>query len=348
MSVEAMVRIEPVTDSDAAAWDAFAAASPHASIYHRYGWRNVVSEAFRRQTFYFAARESGRIRGILPMVRLKSLFFGDMLISMPYFNYGGPVADTVEVERQLTEHACGIARELGVSHLELRHRTLRNDSLPLRNDKVTMLIELPQDPEVLWKALRSHVRSQVRRAQKNNAECVRGGAELLDEFYAVFAENMRDLGTPVYGKNFFARMLQEFPQETGIFVVRLGKDPVAAGFLICADGTIEIPWASSLRRANALGVNRFMHWSVLEWGCKNGFKTFDFGRSSVDSGTYKYKEEWGAKPQELHWNYWLRAGREPPKLNPSNPKYKAAIAAWQKLPLAVANTIGPLLVRNLP
>ncbi|HEY8507047.1 MAG TPA: FemAB family XrtA/PEP-CTERM system-associated protein [Steroidobacteraceae bacterium] len=341
------IRIEQIGDADAQAWDAFVASKPSASLYHRYAWRHVIRESFGRETFYLAAREGGRICGVLPIARLKSFMFGDLLVSLPYFNYGGPVADSAEVGQQLIESACSLARDLGVSHLELREREPR-PGLAARTDKVTMLIELPSSSEVLWKKLRSHVRSQVRRAQKHGAVAVHGKAELLDDFYAVFAENMRDLGTPVYGKPFFACMLRRFPDNASIFVVRVNNAPVAAGFLLGDGRTLEIPWASSLRRANPMGVNRFMHWSVLEYACQAGYSTFDFGRSTAGSGTYKYKEEWGAVPHGLHWHYWLRSGGEPPKLNPSNPKYKAAIAAWQKLPLAIANALGPLIVRNIP
>jgi len=159
---------------------------------------------------------------------------------------------------------------------------------------------------------------------------------------------MRDLGTPVYPRSLFAAALSEFPQETRIFVVRHAGGPAAAGFVLGNRGTLEIPWASSLRRFNALGVNMLLYWAVLEYACAAGYRRFDFGRSTVDSGTYRFKRQWGAQPEQLHWHYWMRDGGAPPVLNHSNPKFKLAVSAWQRLPLSVANRIGPLVARNLP
>lgn len=348
MDADGQTGIEQVGDDAAAAWDAYVTAEPRSSLYHRYRWRQVVRDVFNRDTYYLAARRAGQVCGVLPMARLKSPFFGDFLISMPYFNYGGVVGESPDVEAQLVARGSELARELGVAHLELRHRAPLEGSLPVRTDKVTFLLDLPATPDELFKALGSKLRAQVKRPQKEGATAVKGGAELLDEFYAVFAENMRDLGTPVYPKRFFAAMLAAFPQDARIFLVRLGGSAVAAGFVIGDRRVLEIPWASSLRRANAVGVNMLLYWSILEFACAQGYATFDFGRCTVDSSTYKFKKQWGAQPVQLYWHYWMRSGGELPRLNHSNPKFEAAVAAWRRLPLGVANLLGPLLIRNLP
>jgi serine/alanine adding enzyme len=342
------IRIEQVGDDAAAEWDAFVQNAPAASFYHRYAWRGVIQRVFARDTFYFAAREGARICGVLPVTRLKSPFFGHFVVSMPYLSYGGAVGETPEIERSLVQQASDLAEDLGASHLEMRHRAAKLDDMPVRTDKVTMLLDLPASAEALWQAQGSKIRSQVKRPQKEGAVCAHGGAELLDEFYGVFAENMRDLGTPVYPRRFFAEILDAFAGATRIFVIRLDGAAVAAGFVIGNAGVMEIPWASSLRRANAVGVNMLLYWSILEYACQQGYATFDFGRCTIDAGTYRFKKQWGAKPQQLYWHYWMRDGREPPKLNHSNPKFEAAVAAWRRLPLAVANRLGPLLIRNLP
>jgi len=348
MPVNGGIRIEQVREDAAGEWDAFVESTSAASLYHRYGWRHVIEQVFDRDTFYLAARQAGRICGVLPMVRLKSRLFGHFLVSMPYFNYGGVVGESPEIERELLTAGCALARDLGASHLELRHRAPSFDTLPVRTDKVTMLLDLPSSAEALWQAQGSKIRAQIKRPQKEGAVTVSGGPELLNEFYAVFAENMRDLGTPVYPRGFFGAILEAFPQAARIFVVRLAGRPVAAGFVIGHARVLEIPWASSLRRANAVGVNMLLYWSILEFACQQGYATFDFGRCTVDAGTYRFKKQWGAKPHQLYWHYWMRDGGEPPRLNHSNPKYEAAIAAWRRLPLAVANRLGPLLIRNLP
>ena len=348
MFTDAEVHIEHATDDTAAEWDGFVAAAPGASLYHRYRWREIVREVFGRETHYLAARVGGRIAGVLPLVRLKSFLFGDFLVSMPYFNYGGIVAESEAVSGRLLEQCGALAHSLGVLHAKLRHRTPAFPALPCRTDKVTMLLDLPADSQVLWQSSGSKVRAQVKRPQREGATCEHGGAEHLADFYAVFAENMRDLGTPVYPRHFFSAILAAFPDAARLFVVRHAGAPVAAAFVIGDGRTLEIPWASSLRRANAIGVNMLLYWNILEYACKSGYGVFDFGRSTEGSGPYHFKKQWGAEPHQLYWHYWLRDGGELPKLNPSNPRYDTAIAVWRRLPLAVTNRLGPLLVRNLP
>jgi FemAB-related protein (PEP-CTERM system-associated) len=332
----------------AAEWDGFVGTQQSAALYHRYAWRDVVRDVFGRETHYLLARSSSGIEGVLPLARLRSRLFGDFLVSLPYFNYGGVLAATPRARDTLLDAAVRLAVSLGVGHVELRHRENLCDAMPVRTDKVTLLLPLACGSEALWKRLSSKVRAQIRRPQKEGAAGDVGGPELLDEFYEVFAENMRDLGTPVYPRRFFARILRAFPAEARICVVRLAGRPVAAGFVIGDGRTLEIPWASSLRRANPLGVNMLLYWRILEFACERGYAVFDFGRCTVDSGTYRFKRQWGAEPQQLYWHYWLRDGGELPRLNHANPRFGLAVAAWRRLPLVVANRLGPLLVRNLP
>jgi FemAB-related protein (PEP-CTERM system-associated) len=342
------ITIERVGEEAASAWNAFVSDASDASVYHLYEWRRVIQSVFGHQSEYFAARDrNGRIHGVLPVVRLRSALFGDFMASMPYFNYGGAAAETSSLRDALIDAAARCADEAGVSHLELRHDAPVRPQWPARTDKVAMYLPLPSTPEALSKQLGSKLRSQIKRPSKEGAVCASGGVELLDEFYAVFARNMRDLGTPVYPRRWFAAILAAFPELTRLFVVRHRNVSTAAAFVIGHRRRLEIPWASSLREANSIGVNMLLYWSVLEYACGR-YETFDFGRSTVDAGAYRFKQQWGAQPHQLHWHYWLRDGGEPPMLNPANPKYRLAVAAWRRLPLAVANRLGPLLVRNLP
>lgn len=341
--------VASVEDQCAKEWNAYVARHAGASLYHRYEWRRVISAVFRHDTHYFIARDaSGAVCGLVPLVRLRSLLFGDFLVSMPYFNYGGIVADDELVARTLREHVATFAGTLGVSHVELRHDAPVCADWAVRTDKVSMCLDLPQSAGALDRQLGSKLRAQIKRPVREGAACVQGHAELLNDFYTVFARNMRDLGTPVYPRSFFAAILQALADQARLFVVRWRGAPVAAGLVIGDRGRLEIPWASSLREANAIGVNMLLYWNVLEYACQQQYASFDFGRSTVDAGTYRFKKQWGAQPRQLYWHYWLRAGGEPPLMNHSNPKYRLAIAAWQRLPLAVANRVGPLLVRNLP
>jgi FemAB-related protein (PEP-CTERM system-associated) len=211
-----------------------------------------------------------------------------------------------------------------------------------------MTLDLPSSSEALWKSFDSKLRAQIRRPQKAGATYRLGGAELFSDFYAVFARNMRDLGTPVYPRAFFREILGEFAREARICIVDLAGRPVAAGLVLTHRSTMEIPWASSLREANRESVNMLLYFAVLEAAVKAGCKQFDFGRSTKDAGTYRFKAQWGAQPQQLNWHYWLAHGQTPPQISPSNPKYRLAIALWRRLPLPIANFLGPHIVKNLP
>lgn len=343
------MRVEELGPADAGRWDAFVARTPGASIYHLHGWHALIRELFGHASAPLAALdERGTIRGVLPVVRLKSALFGNFAVSMPYFNYGGALAVEPEVRARLADAAVERARDWGCTHLELRSTLPGECTLPTRTDKVCMELALPESEEALWKRFEPKLRAQIRRPTKEGAVATSGGIELLPEFYDVFARNMRDLGTPVYGRDFFERICRDFAAHVTLVVVRLGGRAVAAGFLLRWGDRVEIPWASSLREFNRTGANMLLYWESLRLAIAGGARRFDFGRSSIDAGTYRFKRQWGAEPVQLHWYYWLRDSRELPNLSPSNAKYRLAIGAWQRLPLGVTTWLGPRIVRNLP
>jgi FemAB-related protein (PEP-CTERM system-associated) len=343
------VQVSLAQAADHDALDAYARTNARTSHYHLSGWRQLVEEVFGHATYCVQARDgAGQVCGLLPLVRLRSRMFGDYMVSVPYVNYGGAIAADTHIERQLMDSAASLAAELGVSHVEFRDVAKRDGPYVLRTDKVVMVRELPADVDELWREVGAKVRAQVRRPSREGAVVVRGGGELLGDFYQVFARNMRDLGTPVYGREFFSAILRRFPAATSLTVVRLAGRPVAAAFLLRDRSRIEVPWASSLREHNASGVNMLLYWSLLEQAVQSGCREFDFGRSSRDSGTWRFKKQWGAQERPLYWHYWLAPGRPIPGLRTDNPKFALAIRLWQRLPVAVANLIGPSIVKNLP
>jgi serine/alanine adding enzyme len=340
---------EVKTDDSAEGWDRFVLAHPLASSYHLMAWRDVVEKACEHRTFYLMARdESDKVRGVLPLVFLSSRFFGRFLVSMPFFNYGGVLADGLEAQEALLEAAIGVARGLDATWIELRQQEPLDLNWPATQHKVSMRLDLPSDFETLWREFPSKLRSQIRRAQKEKLTVRIAAREILDDFYLVFVRNMRDLGTPVYGRRLFETILQTFPTTTRVCVVYLEERPVAAGFLCGFLNRLEIPWASSDRRHNRLAPNMLLYSSVLEFACREGFQQFDFGRSSTGSKTYRFKEQWGARPVPLYWYYWSSNGRSMSDVSRDNPLYSAAIKIWSRLPLAVTKVIGPAIVRHIP
>jgi FemAB-related protein (PEP-CTERM system-associated) len=341
------IQVEKISDADAAAWDEYVLGTSGASHYHLYAWHGFFADYLDKETWYLAAREGTRITGILPLVRQKSRVFGDYLVSLPFLNYAGILADDERVADALADECALLAQRTGVSHAELREYRPRA-RLVQRDDKVAMRRELPDSADALSAALGAKLRSQIRRPTRDGASTRRGGVELLDDFYRVFSRNMRDLGTPVYAKSMFADILSRFPGDIEIVLVDLDDQSVAAGFLVHFRGRTEVPWASADRRYNRLSVNMLLYWDMLCAAIDHGSSEFDFGRSTRDSGPHRFKKQWGAKEVPLVWNYWLREGESMPNLGPDNPVYSLAIRAWQKLPLSVANALGPMLVRNLP
>jgi serine/alanine adding enzyme len=341
--------VEASKDDEWERWDRYVLEHPMASGYHLTAWRLVMEAAFGHRTFYLIVRDGHReVRGVLPLVFLSSRLFGRFLVSLPFLNYGGLLVDTVEAREALLRAAVDLAGELRAAYIELRQQEMLTLEWPVKQHKVSMHLELPRDFEILWKAFPAKLRSQIRRAQKAGMTVRIGREEMLDDFYRVFSRNMRDLGTPVYGRKVFETILRTFPKDARLCVAYLAGWPTAVGFLYSFREMLQIPWASSDRRYNYLAPNMLLYSSALEYACQEGFRVFDFGRSTPGSGTYRFKEQWGAQPVPLHWYYWLSDGGPLPELTPQNPEYSLAISAWKRVPVTLTRIIGPAIARNIP
>lgn len=323
---------------------------------HDPGWLTVLREAMGHRTMALVTRETsdGPIVGYLPLALVSSRLFGRFLVSLPYLNRAGIVAADGTVRETLLAEAVGLAEKLRVQYLELRHHahTLRHQSISHnRDEKQRMVLELPGGPDGLWEAYSAKVRNQVRKGDKAGLAIRFGGGELLDDFYGVFSTNMRDLGTPVYPRHLFVSMLGTFGDSAELAVVSHEGSPVAGALLIhgrsAGVAESQVPSASCLRSANHTNANMWMYHKILERSAGRGASRFDFGRSSPDSGTYRFKRQWGAQPEPTTWQYYLRYG-DVGAVRPDNPKYQRRIAAWQKLPVWVTRLVGPRIVRGIP
>jgi FemAB-related protein (PEP-CTERM system-associated) len=287
-----------------------------------------------------------------------SPWFGRFLVSLPYVNSAGPIlsalaaesaSDLPTIEAALVDRAVALADELNVRYLELRgERELPHPALAETNSsKVHMRLALPDTADALMAGFKSKLRSQLRGALKHAFEVRWGGQELVGDFYAVFSRNMRDLGTPVYPRAFFTAILDSFSSDAELCVLRLAGQPVAGALLVHGRSVTEVPSASTLRSANFSGANMAMYWHLLVRAIERGQSTFDFGRSTAGSGTYKFKEQWGAQPSPAIWQYHVRKGSAR-AMRPDNGKYGLAIRVWKRLPLWLASAIGPAIVRGIP
>ncbi|MBW4933414.1 FemAB family XrtA/PEP-CTERM system-associated protein [Marinobacter sp. F4206] len=349
MSLDTAITVVPCTGEMRAVAEEYVSQHPGSSIWHRPLISSFIEKTYGHKTLYLCAvAVSGELTGILPLVQLNSRLFGNFLVSMPFFNYGGVLADNAEIAHELIAAADRWREEQGARHLELRFLQDNRLEVPQRTDKVTFWLPLPDQSNVLWDSFKPKLRAQIRRGDRELSELVIGGSELLDEFYRVFSVNMRDLGTPVYSRTFFHNLLKHLEGHAWLVVARIDGRAAGCAFLTGYRGRMEIPWASTLRKHSHTSINMIMYWKILEFAVEQGFEVFDFGRCTENAGTYRFKQQWGAQPIGLYWDYVLPAGEKLSALNPDNPKFRFLIAAWQRLPVWVANLLGPKIVRVLP
>lgn len=334
-----------VREVDAATWDAFVHTAPDSSYVHLAGWADVIRSAMGHDTHRYAFVDSaGVVQGVLPVVHMRSALFGKHAVSMPFLNYGGAIG-TPEAQRALAEHAVAEAQRAGIQSVLLRGRAPQHVPWDPTVLKLTVVRPLPETPELLLKEFDAKLRSQVKRALKEGATVHHGPGE-LDAFYGVFKRHMRDLGTPVMPRAFFAAIMHTFPAEARITTVRHEGVPIAGGFGFRWRDEFEITWASSLIAYKKMSPNMLLYWGVMEQCMTEGVKTFDFGRCTPGSGTHKFKKQWGGDDVPLNWYYPGRGSDALPQKEQG--AYALATTLWKRLPLGVASWLGPMIVRGVP
>lgn len=312
-------------------------------------WPDILQAGLAHRPYVLVASDRGRLVGYLPLALVSGRIFGRFLISLPYLNSSGVVAPDAAVAAALIDRAVQLADELDVRYLELRHeqRIAHHALMAESVSKVHMRLRLPGTADELWTKLKAKVRNQVRKGQEQNFTTAWGGAERLADFYAVFSRNMRDLGTPVYSRRLFRAIVERLPGQAEFCIVADGARPVAAALLVHGKGITEVPSASSLREYGTANANMAMYWRLLERAIERRQHTFDFGRSTVDSGTFRFKKQWGAEPQPAIWQYYVRRG-DVGGVRPENARYERMIQIWRRLPLWLTQLIGPPIVRGIP
>ena len=331
-------------------WDNYLQSFGYSGFHLRTEWGTVFRRSLKHRPMFLWTCNGDRITGVLPLMLISGPILGRFLASQPYLNTGGVLADSQAESELLIEKAVSLAEQMNVKHLELRHEQEHHHrELNVTNtEKVHMRLALPQTCEELWDGLKSKVRSQIRKPLNDEQlTCQFGREDQLHAFYSIFCRNMRDLGTPPFPRSLFAEMLTRFPDEAEICTVQLNGQPVASGFLLHGPGTTLIPSASSLREFNRTSCNMLMYWHALKRSIERGQSEFDFGRSSVDAGTHRFKKQWGSQEHPAVWQYYSRHG-DVSDARPNSGKFDRVIAAWQKLPVWVTKLIGPTIVRGIP
>jgi serine/alanine adding enzyme len=337
-------------------WDTYVENHAHGSVYHRYAFKQAVEETYGHKSLYLAAFDDtlGRIAGVLPLYIVSSLIFGKSLVSIPFCDYGGILYDQEQVGALLLEKALTLMKDGRYEVLELRQTfplpffpCAETEKCEVNTVKVRMKCGLPASSAALFESFPAKLRSQIRKPQKEGCSVKIGGRELLDDFYRVFVYNMRDLGSPVHPKKMMASMLHYFGERARLFVVYKDGVPVACSLVAAGNNALVNPWASFNKTYRACAPNMLLYWSMLEFAIANKYSFFDFGRSTRDEGTYRFKEQWGAVPEPLTWYFQYR-DKKPAGQNNDKKNKERFIAVWRKLPLVVTQVLGPVIRRHIP
>ena len=343
-------RICPLTPTRTPFWDSYVLSHPQGSPFHLTAWKRVIELTFGHQPLYMLAEEieTQKIVGVLPLFLVRSRIFGKMMISTPLAAYGGPLADSLEIQASLFQSAREIALKEQVQFLEIRsfRNSLEDPDLQKKDLYVTFRQQLINDPDKLFQNIPRKTRAEARQGINNGLE-FKCNAIGIDAFYDIYSRSVRELGTPVFSRRLFSNGLKLYGDSCNIFSVHHGGLAVSAVWTLSHGTEIYPYFGGSIRAYNHLGVNNFMYWMLIKHGCENGFHVFDFGRSKKGTGSFSFKKRWGMEVSDLPYQYLLVRRKSLPDTSPLNPKFSPAIEIWKHLPLPVTNFFGPLISRHL-
>jgi len=336
-------------NSDHKIWDDFVLNRSDASPYHLFAWKLAIEASYGHPCYYLSAEKKGELVGILPLVHIHFFNIVNELTALPYCDVGNCICDADEVQDALLTEALSVQKSLNCKKLNirgpLRETQLQSDGfIRERTGKVRMLLSLPPSSDELFSSFKSKLRSQVRKAVKNGVSFRWAGLTDLDTIYSVFSKNMHTLGSPVHSKTWLETILIHYKNRVKVGLVEFDGKAVGMGIILLGGQSVSIPWASTLREFNRLGPNMLLYWNFLKFSADNGYKIFDFGRSTEKEGTYRFKKQWGAQPVPLLWysqkNNKCQKGDS---VQASSNLRSTVEATWRKIPFPVANFIGPRL-----
>ncbi|MCB1966503.1 FemAB family XrtA/PEP-CTERM system-associated protein [Accumulibacter sp.] len=349
VAASAPLRVKHLDSADRPAvrrWDAFVEACPEATFFHRAGWQQVIGEVFAHRTHYLYAERSGVIEGVLPLAHVKSVLFGNTLVSLPFAVYGGVAASGAAAVEALEGEAQAIARRLGVDHLELRNLRQRHPEWPLQDLYVRFRKDLAPEIDDNMKAIPRKQRAMVRKGIKNG---LRSEIDVdAGRFFALYADNVHRHGTPALPRRYFEALQRVFGGDCeALTVVDSGGRPLSAVLSFYFRDEVLPYYAGDEVSARHLAANDFKYWELMRRACERGIKSFDYGRSKQGTGSYSFKKNWGFEPQPLFYEHCLYRRDSIPQNNPANAKYRLLIETWRRMPIGLANWLGPFIVRNL-
>lgn len=337
--------VRAACNADRAAWNDFVLDHPDGTFFHRHEWADVLSRAFGHRAHFLAAEAHGKLVGILPLAELRSRLFGHALISTPFCVYGGIVAANQAAHAALERAACELARQLGVAYLEMRNRSRRHPAWPAKDLYCTFRRPIAPVAEQNMLAIPRKQRAMVRKGIQRQLG-VRIDRDTRD-LYDLYARSLRNLGTPVFARSYLDLLCEIFASDAEVMTVTHDGRPVSSVLSFRFRNEILPYYGGGSEAARNVAAHDFMYWQVMERARSEGLAIFDFGRSKQGTGSFDFKCHWGFEPQPLYYEYFLVNARAMPNLSPTNPRYQRAISLWQRLPLPLANVMGPPIAKYL-
>ena len=345
-SVPSIARLSPIDARGAAAWDEFVFACTQATFFHRSAWQGLLRDVFKHDTHYLYAQVDGRITGVLPLAHVKSLLFGNSLTSLPFAVYAGAACADEASAQALEQEAQRLAAELGVDHLELRQLERQHAAWPRQDLYVTFRKPILADEAANMLAIPRKQRAMVRKGINNGLK-----SEIdptAERFFRLYADNVHRHGTPALPRRYFDELMRRFGGDCEVLTVVGADGKLLSSVLSFYFRDEVLPYyAGDDFSARALAANDFKYWELMRRACARGLKVFDYGRSKLGTGPYAFKKNWGFEPTPLNYEYRLFKRDAVPQNNPANAKYRLMIETWRRLPLGVANWLGPYVVRSL-
>jgi len=329
------------------AWSHLVSELSESTLAHASEWLAAIRHTYGHEPLYLMAEDGAGRVGVLPAFVVRRPFFGTVVASMPFLDTGGPCASSTGLAHALVERLMVEARGIDATVVELRCTQRLSLPTPPMEHKVTLTLLLPSDPDCLWRQLDGSVRNQIRKAERSGLTVECGGADKLDDFYGIFATRMRELGSPVHGRPFFGAIVDAFGSRARVAVVRKGTTPIGGLIALAFKDILAVPWASCLREYFTMCPNMLLYWETLRHGCGEGFRHFNFGRSTRGSGTYRFKRQWGAREQPLFWYAIPVHGSRTRMVPPRGSSAAVLTGSWRHLPLAVTRYLGPRIRRYL-
>lgn len=338
--------VRPFAPGDTARWESFVEHCPDATFFHRAGWKSVLEQCFGHRTHYLLAERGASIVGVLPLAEIKSFLFGHSLVSLPFCAYGGVATTDAAVIASLHRAAQELGQRIGVAHLELRDRTPRESAWPRQDLYATfrkaILPEVDSNMLAIPRKQRAVVRKGIKHGLRSEID------QDVNRFFALYADNVHRHGTPPLPKRYFEVLQRTFGNDAEILTVTDSAGKALSSVLSFYFRDEVLPYyAGDDAAARDVAANDFKYWELMRRACERGIRIFDYGRSKRGTGPYDFKKNWGFEPTPLAYEYCLYRRERIPENNPLNPKYRALIAMWRRLPIPVANLIGPHLVKSL-